>query len=109
MTISNSTFGDANDNTKGNIAMQGGAISNDSGNGYNAELTLNNTNFYYNKAQSSADGGYSALGGAILNTLNEADVIVSGDTTFKGNSAIGYSAEGGAIYNSSRGFSQPRD
>ncbi len=103
LTISNSTFGDANDNTKGNIAMQGGAISNDSGNGYNAELTLNNTNFYYNKAQSSADGGYSALGGAIHSTLNDADVIVNGDTTFKGNSAIGYSAEGGAIYNSSWG------
>lgn len=100
LTVNSTTFGDANDSTKGNVAMQGGAISNDSGNGYNAELTLNNTNFYYNKAQSVADGGYSALGGAIHNVSN-ADVTVTGDTIFKGNSAVGYAAEGGAIYNSS--------
>ncbi len=98
--ISNTTFGDKNDNTKGNIAMQGGAISGESGNGYRPELVLNNTNFYYNKAQSAADSGLSALGGAIHNSGGI--VTIDGANEFKGNVAEGYAAEGGAIYNSNK-------
>ena len=94
-TISNTTFGDKNDATKGNQAVQGGAIANEN-DLIDGEVTLNDVNFYYNKAFAS-DNNESSLGGAIW---NEAIMTINGDTEFKGNTAEGYNVEGGAIYNS---------
>lgn len=94
LTVSNATFGDANDNTKGNTAVVGGAIANED-DCYSGEVTLNNTGFYYNKAISLNGAGDSALGGAIW---NQGTMTANGNTMFKGNSATGYSPEGGAIY-----------
>ena len=99
MVISNTTFGDVNDNTKGNSALQGGAIANESSL-VDGLVTLNNVNFYYNKAfadTDDSDGYNSTLGGAVW---NQGIMTVNGDTLFRGNTATGYNVEGGAIYNS---------
>ncbi len=99
MVISNTTFGDVNDNTKGNSALQGGAIANESSL-VDGSVTLNNVNFYYNKAfadTDDSDGYNSTLGGAVW---NQGIMTVNGDTLFRGNTATGYNVEGGAIYNS---------
>lgn len=99
MVISNTTFGDVNDNTKGNSALQGGAIANESSL-VDGLVTLNNVNFYYNKAfadTDDSDGYNSTLGGAVW---NQGIMTVNGNTTFRGNTATGYNVEGGAIYNS---------
>lgn len=99
MSISNTTFGDANDNTKGNSAIYGGAIANESSL-VDGQITLNNVKFYYNTAYADTDGsdGYtSTLGGAIW---NQGEIVANGNTIFKGNTATGYNVEGGAIYNS---------
>lgn len=104
LTINGATFGNATDSTKGNSAIQGGAIANsadETGFGYVGEITLNNTNFYYNKAradQDSTDGYSTSAGGAIWN--GDGNITVNGNnTTFKGNTAEGYAAMGGAIRN----------
>lgn len=94
MTISNTTFGDASDNTKGNTALMGGAIANESSL-VDGTITLNSVNFYYNKAFNTETNA-SVLGGAIW---NYGLITVNGDTMFKGNNATGYNVEGGAIYN----------
>ena len=96
--ISNTTFGDKNDVTKGNQALQGGAIANESSL-IDGEVTLTNVNFYNNKAfaDTSAEGKDSSLGGAIW---NQGVMTVNGDTEFVGNKAEGFNVEGGAIYNS---------
>lgn len=99
MVISNTTFGDVNDNTKGNMSLQGGAIANESSL-VAGLVTLNNVNFYYNKAfadTDDSDGYNSTLGGAVW---NQGIMTVNGDTLFRGNTATGYNVEGGAIYNS---------
>ena len=99
MVISNTTFGDANDDTKGNMSLQGGAIANESSL-VTGLVTLNNVNFYYNKAfadTDDSDGYGSTLGGAVW---NQGEMIVNGNTMFRGNTATGYNVEGGAIYNS---------
>lgn len=99
MVISNTTFGDVNDNTKGNSALQGGAIANESSL-VDGLVTLNNVNFYYNKAfadTDDSDGYNSTLGGAVW---NQGIMTVNGGTLFRGNTATGYNVEGGAIYNS---------
>lgn len=99
MVISNTTFGDANDDTKGNMSLQGGAIANESSL-VTGLVTLNNVNFYYNKAfadTDDSDGYESTLGGAVW---NQGEMIVNGNTMFRGNTATGYNVEGGAIYNS---------
>ena len=99
LVISNTTFGDANDNTKGNMSLQGGAIANEKSL-VTGLVTLNNVNFYYNKAFADTDGsdGYnSTLGGAVW---NQGEMIVNDNTMFRGNTATGYNVEGGAIYNS---------
>ncbi|MBR6412180.1 MAG: YadA-like family protein [Alphaproteobacteria bacterium] len=99
MVISNTTFGNENDSSKGNQALQGGAIANESSL-IDGEVTLNNVNFYNNKAfadTNDSDGYISSLGGAIW---NQGIITANGDTTFKGNTAEGYNVEGGAIYNS---------
>ena len=101
MVISNTTFGDANDNTMGNSALHGGAIANEHSLSV-GNITLNNVNFYYNSAYADtddSDGYNSTLGGAIW---NQGEMIVNGDTTFKGNTATGYNVTGGAIYNSGK-------
>jgi predicted outer membrane repeat protein len=97
LTVSNTTFGDKNDASKGNEAMYGGAIANGMNNAIKGEITLNNVNFYNNKAhKDTSDGNTSSLGGAIYNA---GIITVNGATELKGNKAEGYSAEGGAIYN----------
>lgn len=99
-TISNTTFGDENDATKGNQAMQGGAIANEKSL-IAGEVTLTDVKFYNNKAfadTDASDGYNSSLGGAIW---NQGIMTVNGESTeFKYNKAEGYNVEGGAIYNS---------
>ena len=96
LVVSNTTFGDKDDATKGNSALYGGAIANVSGpGGIQGSVTLNNTNFYNNKAYDDPNNS-SSLGGAIY---NEGEMAINGNTEFKGNTAEGYNVEGGAIYN----------
>lgn len=103
LTINGATFGDKNDPTKGNSAIQGGAIANsadETGFGYVGELTLNNVNFYYNKARadSNAEDGYlTSAGGAVWN--GDGNITINGDTEFVGNMAEGYATMGGAVWN----------
>jgi len=100
--ISNTTFGDKNDALKGNQALNGGAIYNESSL-IDGEVTLNNVNFYNNKAFADTDGsdGYtSSLGGAIL---NQGIITVNDDTEFADNIAEGSAVKGGAISNQDTG------
>lgn len=107
LTINGATFGVKGDNTKGNSAVQGGAIANSAdetsfGGFYETfgTITLNNTNFYYNLARADSDDndGYStSAGGAIWN--DDGNITVNGNTEFVGNAAVGYDSMGGAIRN----------
>jgi len=105
LNISNTNFGVDGDALSGNSALQGGAIANNSGMGgfYDGNIVLNNTNFYNNRAYADLDDdgyNFASLGGAIW---NDGIITVNGDTVFKGNTAEGFDASGGAIYNLSSG------